>query len=51
MSTQGDVQPEQTYAEQYASVLEQLNKKMESIAEAFFISPSQISLILSVRDG
>jgi uncharacterized spore protein YtfJ len=34
MSIQGDVQPEQTYAEQYASVLEQLNKKMESIADA-----------------
>jgi uncharacterized spore protein YtfJ len=34
MSIQGDVQPEQTYAEQYASVLEQLNRKMESIADA-----------------
>jgi uncharacterized spore protein YtfJ len=34
MSTKGDVQTERTYAEQYASVLEQLNRKMESIADA-----------------
>lgn len=34
MSTQVDAQSERTYAEQYASVLEQLNKKMESIADA-----------------
>lgn len=33
-STQFDIQPEKTYAEQFASVLEKLNKDMESTADA-----------------
>ncbi len=43
MSTQVDVQPERIYAEQFASVLEQLNRKMESTADAAvaFAPPQQ----------
>lgn len=34
MSTKVDIQPERTYAEQYASALEQLDRRMERTADA-----------------